>query len=430
MQAVNGCFEAILKEVANYNEMFQRSTISRGELSGICWTTTPDFRGALQKQLELVVNTTSAATNPISAGPLFNQLASLGKHLLDGYRNELAGNLIGPGVDAQYAEVRAWVVRAFYVHPSLSSHAYSLAERYEFFEALVELCERDGDMTRLKRYGRQYGRDFNTCKYGWYMEHGQRAKLFEQSADQSVAVRDFLGAHDHLSWLHHVKSGMFDAAYDVLTGLAQDSLRADRRHTLLCLGKLSLFAAGSPDALQKVGKCNAGIDLLANQRLISEETWNSSDVPEDPAKPLSATRVIELLTHCSSSGSPDRLDQLSAACDMLIDFHIDDSNTARLSYSVLLSAILADVDLWTKEVSADREPENQVRTSHLYRLLSGLSGFSQDSGEETLFRRLVKSQQLLVEAPELAVLRRANPGLSRHLALAFELASDDTDDYR
>ncbi len=75
-----------------------------------------------------------------------------------------------------------------------SDRAFALAEQYEDFRTLVELCNEAQlrSPARLDSYLERYKQPFAFELYAYYLEHGQPRVLLEQKSEHSQLVLDFL----------------------------------------------------------------------------------------------------------------------------------------------------------------------------------------------------------------------------------------------
>ncbi len=148
-----------------------------------------------------------------SRGALYQQIVELTDLILEGYVTQLSSISLSSGEDnAQYEELeqKYHQERSALIKPLMDLDQYeraaSLAEKYCDFGILVSLCERTKNEERMQRYMSQFAtKGFSDFLFKYYMDKGKRSKLLSQPFSQHAELSEFLQAHDHLSWLHHLQ---------------------------------------------------------------------------------------------------------------------------------------------------------------------------------------------------------------------------------
>ncbi|ETS62210.1 hypothetical protein PaG_03785 [Moesziomyces aphidis] len=138
-----------------------------------------------------------------------------------------------------------------------SDRAFALAEQYEDFRTLVELCNEAQlrSPARLDSYLERYKQPFAFELYAYYLEHGQPRVLLEQKSEHSQLVLDFLAqpGHERIAWLHDLALQRYGEAAHTLERLALGEGVLAQRKLMMSLGKLGVLSTLTLQDLQTVG---------------------------------------------------------------------------------------------------------------------------------------------------------------------------------
>ncbi|KAK3749505.1 hypothetical protein QZH41_013473 [Actinostola sp. cb2023] len=197
------------------------------------WTGTSGpmgLRNIIFKQLQITVERGVLGTEDHKVqSTLYQQMVNLADILLDGYLVQLESIQSVANKKDRYDEVyqkyeqdrRAVILPLVDFHQF--SQAASLAEKYQDFGILIELCESRDDKESLQKYSTQFSEQgFSDYLFKWYMDKGERHKLMNQPALQHENLGKFLSSHHHLSWLHDVHTKSFYKAHQTLKNLADN----------------------------------------------------------------------------------------------------------------------------------------------------------------------------------------------------------------
>ncbi len=146
---------------------------------------------------------------------------------------------------ATYRTARPQFIRPL-VGVGRSDRAFALAEQYEDYRTLVELCNEPTlrNEARTETYLERYGESFAFELYNWYEQHGLQRTLLTQKAEYSHLVQAYLAqpGKDRLGWLHDLALGKFDAASSKLEKLGLVEGNLAQRRMMLSLGKLGYLS--------------------------------------------------------------------------------------------------------------------------------------------------------------------------------------------
>jgi nuclear pore complex protein Nup133 len=270
------------------------------------WTDTDGIDGVrtiLAKQLNIVFDNAETLPNGLQLLQSVRGLADIFLTTftlqLEIYRKLDLPETAFEEVEQRFSQYRSMAIKPFVAH-GLSETATVLAERYCDFSTLIELCESEHDETRLQSYAEQFERDgFTQFLLKYYMDQGQLGKLLSQPLSRHSALTEFLKAHPHLSWLHHIQTGSFSEAHEVLTDLADcESEEVSRKRTLLCLSKLSLLASSesTEEQEQEIQRINDELDIILHQEQLGNDVLQAGGIDLEKQPPLTVEQLIEFYT--------------------------------------------------------------------------------------------------------------------------------------
>ncbi|KAK4705783.1 hypothetical protein P7C70_g405, partial [Phenoliferia sp. Uapishka_3] len=152
------------------------------------------------------------------------------------------------------------------------THAYDLAERYQDFKSLVELCNdsKHGSISRTRFFLQKYSEKFAFELYQFYVRMGstsppqglkrllirltllgQLRTLLEPEAECQDLVTKFLDNTENfrISWLNDIAIGRFAEATEALTVVATSEADLSRKRLMLSLAKLTYIAQATHESL-------------------------------------------------------------------------------------------------------------------------------------------------------------------------------------
>ncbi|XP_031561013.1 nuclear pore complex protein Nup133-like [Actinia tenebrosa] len=312
---INTLMQEMLQEAWSYrqeNSSLYQVIPNEGDQNPelIFWTGTSGpsgMRNILLNQIQITVERGINGTEDQKMrSMLYQHLVSLADILLDGYVVQLESLRHDASKQDRYDEVNQKYEqdRRTAILPLVQLHQYSqatsLAEKYQDFGILIELCEARDDKDSLQYYSTQFkDQGFPDYLFKWYMDKGDRHKLMNQPAPQHENLGKFLSSHHHLSWLHDIHTKSFHKAYETLKNLADNEQTfLTRKKTLLSLSKLALQAADDVDINQDVTDqieiINNEHDIILQQEALPMEVLHNINMTADTMNPLSPTDLIQL----------------------------------------------------------------------------------------------------------------------------------------
>ncbi|KAI5784588.1 Non-repetitive/WGA-negative nucleoporin C-terminal-domain-containing protein [Geopyxis carbonaria] len=299
----------------NSAELYNLAGQSGIDQNGLCknslnfpapWTSSPAILGSLDEFYDFSTNVLTTIGNPKSTEDprrleivekISEQLVHLAEILCRAFveradwcdQKGAAGeqNLLQEGTTVRERYIKS---RGNWIKPLVTNHldkAYEIAEKWQDYRTLVEICSvqvmdtevklaqatagKDSEATedlketmaetsqRLERYFEGFGEHFAVQMYEYLVENGQLQKLingFEQW--RQIYLTPFLrddAKYAKLSWIHEVSLNNYQFAGEVLLKVATDSEEDLRRQQIeLSIGKLAKLAGvqrdgGSADSL-------------------------------------------------------------------------------------------------------------------------------------------------------------------------------------
>ncbi|CAG2175351.1 unnamed protein product, partial [Oppiella nova] len=326
--------------------LYEWSALSKCEY--IPWTSTVGVNGmrtSLVKQFEFLVNygiestNTSAVEDDIQLkGAICQKMVDLSDIILDGFVCQLKS--IDNTNRYQTVERNFESCRAKCIEPLMRVKQYdraaALAEKYDHFDALIEICEQLNDSERLRRYIADFAnKGFAEYLFKWYLKEGKQGKMLTMSASLHT-LTNFLKNHQQLNWLHQIHLDQFPEASHTLRELAQHEQNyLSRKKTLLSLSKLSALAAGLPPP----SDIDSELELILYQENLSPEIMAKSNLDFNSMRVLSPREMIEL--YMSETDTEMDAINLKKALD-LTEYIVDSTESREIVTNILCSAISRD----------------------------------------------------------------------------------------
>eukprot|EP01102_Stenamoeba_stenopodia_P020029 TRINITY_DN7683_c0_g1_i1.p1 TRINITY_DN7683_c0_g1~~TRINITY_DN7683_c0_g1_i1.p1 ORF type:complete len:1122 (-),score=246.83 TRINITY_DN7683_c0_g1_i1:39-3404(-) len=185
--------------------------------------------------------------------------------------------------------------------------AMRLAEKYEYFEYLIAVCDAQGEKERLIDYMRQFReQNFAMTLFDWYLRNGKASKLFELPSEFNRALQEYLKNKGQLSWILDLKLGNFFNAAATLQHLGvHESKFVDERELHLSLSTLGFLAASNgTDYADRELVNNQYLYLARHQRKVFDEN-----------KVIDPSTMIHVLL--SDAKNPSERGKASEALDIL-----------------------------------------------------------------------------------------------------------------
>lgn len=170
----------------------------------------------------------------------------------------------------------------------------SLAEKYEDFDILIKICEERNDLEQLNTYIQQYTNNgFSEHLFEWYLKEGKQGKLLTTGLPRNQKLTDFLSKHNGLNWVHQMQLGQYREVGSILKNLAvMETANAQRKRTLLSIGKLAAIADGQKD----LSYFDDNIELVNLQIKLPETVLQQAKLDKESLKVLGPEELILLLT--------------------------------------------------------------------------------------------------------------------------------------
>ena len=253
-------FQAICHFRQNQGSLYDWPSLSKSEYNP--WTSSGGPKGirtALLKQLDFLVTfgVESTKTQAIEEdiqlkGAVCQKIVDLSDIILDGFVCQLRSiDNTSSLHNYQTVEQTFESIRVKCIEPLIKVRQYdraiALAEKYQDFDVLIQICDRLNDTERLKRYLVDYSnKGFAERLSKWYLKEGKQGKLISMSA-HIQALSTYLEPHEQLIWLHQIHLDQYAEASRTLKHLAdQENRFVERKKTLLSLSKLACIADGLP----------------------------------------------------------------------------------------------------------------------------------------------------------------------------------------
>jgi nuclear pore complex protein Nup133 len=178
---------------------------------------------------------------------VFDRMAHLADVLLSSFSYQI--NFMRPSSSARHSEEKIFQeLRSNILRPLIAGNQYEkaifLAEKYQDFDALIEISELTNKPDLLNKYACMFSsHDFTGHLFKWYMERGRQEMVLQSPHMFS----QMLEGHSDLHWLQQIEDNDFGGAAKTLKSLAvRETENMAKKRTILSLCKLSQLIA--PDA--------------------------------------------------------------------------------------------------------------------------------------------------------------------------------------
>lgn len=249
-------FQEICHFRQNQGSLYDWSSLSKSEY--IPWTSSGGPKGirtALVRQLEFLITfgLESAKTQAIDEdiqlkGAVCQKIVDLSDVILDGFVCQLR-SIAANTTHYQTVEQTFQSIRAKCIQPLIKVRQYdraiALADKYQDFDVLIQICDQLNDTERLSRYLVDYAnKGFAEHLSKWYLKEGKQGRLLALTGSLNQ-LSTYLEPHQHLVWLHQIHMDQYSEASRTLKQLAdQENNLIQRKRTLLSLSKLAAIADG------------------------------------------------------------------------------------------------------------------------------------------------------------------------------------------
>ena len=209
------------------------------------------FRKSLLTQIDLLLDSglrlssTSDHTKQ-SKQVLFDRYVQLANLILDSYSFQLkfldrkSSNY--STLKTSFEEVRTRCLKPLMAN-NLLEKATLLAEKFEDFDILIEVCERSGAEEQLERYRSTFAsRGFSAHLGNWYLKNQKPGKVLQMPS--SSGPNSVLKGHSELLWIQQFQASDFAGGSQTLKTLAQqENENMSRKKIILSLCKLAALVS-------------------------------------------------------------------------------------------------------------------------------------------------------------------------------------------
>ncbi|GFY76040.1 nuclear pore complex protein Nup133 [Trichonephila inaurata madagascariensis] len=210
----------------------------------------------------------------------------------------------------------------------------------------MQICEETKDSDRLQRYMLQFTEQhFSEYVFKWYMNKGQKGKIFNKQLGQREVLGKFLQKHETLKWLYFIQEEKYDAAHATLRHLAlKETEYLSRKKTLLSLSKLCALISNSPQNVKssQIDAINLEQDLITHQEALPVTVVEAYGIDPKNMRVFLPEELIEM--YISEENSTANVYDFKIALDLLnfMKKAIDDPEVFNLRMHIWAKAILRD----------------------------------------------------------------------------------------
>ncbi|CAL1299188.1 unnamed protein product [Larinioides sclopetarius] len=352
IMAVNKIFVGLLEAVNEYRQTRAESyNLKEVPENYFPWTArdgNSGIRPYIRNQLDMNRTHGMNLTDNIQIqGVLFQQYIEILDFFLNSYQVQLksAKSERQTTLRKEYEQERR-----SYIKPLLSVGQYeraaSIAEKYMDFDMLMQICEDTKDGDRLQRYMLQFTEQhFSEFVFKWYMNKGQKGKIFDKHLGQREILGNFLQEHESLKWLYFIQEEKYDAACATLKHLAFKEVQyLSRKKTLLSLSKLcALISDASPNVKSsQIEAINLEHDLITHQEALPITVVEAYGIDPRNMRVFSPEELIEM--YISDENSTANAYDFKIALDLLnfMKKPVDDPEVYGLRMHIWARAVLRD----------------------------------------------------------------------------------------
>eukprot|EP00731_Ephydatia_muelleri_P027834 Em0019g707a len=306
---VEGVFREALQYRKNHSALYQPYLQGdQPEPEFVPWTASTGAggtRSVMIQQLDLMI---SVGVRETQGTPheqtLWQCVEDMIIILLDGYKTQLKSLEKDSGAQAHADAVRTEyeVNKHKYISSLLSNEqlkqASELAETYEDFGVLIDLCDTMKDRNKLREYMNRFSEQgFSNFLFKRLLDEGNLQQLLSYSEDFPEQLEKFLQPHNHLNWLHQIAIGNFTGVYKTLEQLAEvEDKYIAKKKTLLSISKIAALASDVPqdEKDERVEALNHQLQLIEYQENLPAEVLDADGLDLGTMPPLSPEKLVQL----------------------------------------------------------------------------------------------------------------------------------------
>lgn len=348
VEVIQQTFDALFSWREQSRQLYELA-VKPGTLT---WCDTDEIRTMLTAQVHIALDTVLNEVDEDGRYQVLLVSASLAESVLKLYQ-DLIGRL--PPSDNRTANLQTEFERRRhsliqpFVELKIYQIAFTLAEQFQHFTLLVQLCEDTKDMVKLRSLSAEHP-GFAEVSYNWYLAQGKQSRLLTANVADPQKLTKFLTSQPHLKWIHQLGSKDYATAGQTLAKLGlEETELLSRKKTLLSISKLSFLADGQDAESEDILTINRHLETVTHQeRMKPGVIENAGLMPENMA-PISCPDLIRL---CVGDYNPNLEDMdVKKALDLLQGAAEDDtvSNEVfeKLRLEIWCAVIMKD-DWWTK----------------------------------------------------------------------------------
>ncbi|XP_054719956.1 nuclear pore complex protein Nup133-like [Uloborus diversus] len=306
VMTVNKIFVGVFEAIINYRiSAWERYTANTTDYDSpfLPWTSregNAGIRSQIKEQLNININHVLRITDNVQIqGILYQQYVDILDFYLDSFKKQLETSKkekMMP-VQKEYEKERSHYIKYLLVLGQYE-RAAAIAEKYLDFDMLIQICEETQNSDRLQRYMLQFAeKKFSEHVFKWYLNKGQRGKIFNKDLGQKEVLGNFLKEHESLKWLHFVQERQYEAASATLKQLALKEVQfLNRRKTLLSLSKLTAMVSSiSPEQKRNIIEAiNFEQDLITHQETLPISTVEALGIDPKNMRVFQPAELIEM----------------------------------------------------------------------------------------------------------------------------------------
>jgi hypothetical protein len=173
-----------------------------------------------------------------------------------------------------------------------------LAEKFNHFPTLIQVCEEQNSIELLKKYFAKYqSKGFGDHLFKHCLDNGKKKQLLSYSSIFPEPLTQFLSSHPDLLWIHYLTIKDYSKASNVLSGLSSEEERfLAKKKTMLSMNKLLLLTQKSSfEVDSELELINRELKKVEIQEQISNDVLEGAGFDPMQAPPFPPETVIEFL---------------------------------------------------------------------------------------------------------------------------------------
>uniref|UniRef100_A0A915J2J2 Nucleoporin Nup133/Nup155-like C-terminal domain-containing protein n=1 Tax=Romanomermis culicivorax TaxID=13658 RepID=A0A915J2J2_ROMCU len=175
-------------------------------------------------------------------------------------------------------------------------HAANLAENFQDFDILIELCKLNNDDLLLERYRTKFAdQNFDKAYDHWLLKQKKYDQLLDRRPEDLTAFLDATNRSD-LLWISHLVNNDFLKASQCLYEISSDEKESiSKKKTLLSIAKLAALSVDE-NLESHIDTLNKELDLITFQEQAPSSALQSYFHGEEMLKPMTALEIVDMYT--------------------------------------------------------------------------------------------------------------------------------------